>query len=172
MSAREVNWKGKKDMAFELWDPVREAVSLRDAMNSLLQESFVRPGSAHGQSNSFALPVDVAENDNEFVVKASLAGIKPENVQITVQGDALSIRAEAKADEEQKGDRWHLRERRSGLFQRSLSLGTPVDSEKANADFEHGVLTLRLPKSEASKPRQIKIGGRDTARVGQGNGSK
>jgi HSP20 family protein len=159
-------------MAFELWDPFREAVSLRDAMNSLLQESFVRPGSANAQSGSFALPLDVAENDNEFVVKASLPGVKPENVQITIQGDSLSIRADATTEEEQKGDRWHLRERRSGTFQRSLSLGTPVDSEKAHADYEHGVLTLTLPKAEASKPRQIKIGGSAASQVGQAKGSK
>ena len=137
-------------MAFELWEPFREAVSLRDAMNSLLQESYVRPGGGHGQSTAVALPVDVAENDNEFVVKASLPGMKPENVQITIQGDALSIRAEAKTEEEQKGDRWHLRERKS-RFQRSLSLGTPVDSEKAIADFEHGVLTLETAQSRSVK---------------------
>lgn len=159
-------------MAFELWDPFREAVSLRDAMNSLLQESFVRPGSTQGQSSSFALPLDVAENDNDFVVKASLPGIKPDNVQITVQGDSLSIRAEATSEEEKKGDRWHLRERRSGVFQRSLSLGTAVDPGKAHADFEHGVLTLSLPKAESSKPRQIKVGGGPAPQVSQGNGSK
>jgi HSP20 family protein len=159
-------------MAFELWDPFREAVSLRDAMNSLLQESFVRPGAAQGQGSAFALPLDVAENENEFVVKASLPGVKPEQVQITVQGDGLTIRAESKNEEEQKGDRWHLRERRSGVFQRSVSLGTPVDSEKAHADYEHGVLTLLLPKSEASKPRQIKIGGDGARQFTKGNGSK
>lgn len=155
-------------MAFELWDPFREAVSLRDAMNSLLQESFVRPGTSQGASGTITLPLDVTENENEFVVKASLPGVNPDSVQITIQGDALSIRAEAHAREEQKGERWHLRERRSGAFQRSLSLGTPVDSEKAHADFEHGVLTLTLPKAESSKPRQIKIG----SRVAAGNGER
>lgn len=159
-------------MAFELWEPFREAVSLRDAMNSLLQESFVRPGNSQASGAAFALPLDVAENENEFVVKASLPGVAPENVQITIQGDALSIRAEVKTEEERKGDRWHLRERRSGSFQRSLSLGTPVDSEKAHADFEHGVLTLKLPKAESSKPRQIKIGGEGGSRTLQGNGAK
>lgn len=145
-------------MAFELWDPLREAVSLRDAMNSLLQESFVRPGNTHAQTGGFSLPLDVAENENDFVVKASLPGVKPEDVQITIQGDSLTVRGESKTEQDKKGERWHLRERRLGAFQRSLSLGTPVDSEKAHADFEHGVLTLTLPKAEASKPRQIKIG--------------
>ena len=158
-------------MAFELWDPFREAVSLRDAMNSLLQESFVRPGSGQVPGSALALPVDVSENENEFVVKASLPGVKPEDVQITIQGDSLTIRGEMKAEEEQKVERWHLRERRYGAFQRSLSLGTPVESDKAQADYENGVLTLRLPKAEEAKPRQIKIGQGNT-KFGQGIGPK
>ena len=147
-------------MAIERWDPFREAVSLSDAMNALFRESFIRPSSG-GPPGGFApLPLDVSENENEFVVKASLPGVKPEDVQITVHGDTLTIQGESKAEEEKKGERWHLRERRFGSFQRSLSLATPVNSDKAQAQFEHGVLTLTLPKSEEAKPRQIKIGGK------------
>jgi HSP20 family protein len=147
-------------MAIERWDPFREAVSLRDAMNALFQDSFVRPTGGGAGAGGFAtLPLDVSENENEFVVKGALPGVKPDEVQITILGDTVTIRGETKADEEKKGERWHLRERRHGSFQRSLSLGTPVDSDKAQAQFEHGVLTLRLPKSEAAKPRQIKVGG-------------
>jgi HSP20 family protein len=147
-------------MAIERWDPFREAVSLSDAMNALLRESYIRPSSPMAQTGAGLLPLDVAENDNEFVVKASLPGVKPEDVQITVHGDTLIIQGESKAEEEKKGERWHLRERRFGQFQRSLALSTPVDSDKARAQFEHGVLTLVLPKSEQAKPRQIKIGSR------------
>ena len=147
-------------MAIERWDPFREAVSLSDAMNALFRESFIRPSNALNQQAAGLLPLDVSENENEFVVKASLPGVKPEDVQITVHGDTLTIQGEGKAEEEKKGERWHLRERRSGSFQRSLSLATPVNSDKAQAQFEHGVLTLVLPKSEQAKPRQIKIGSR------------
>jgi HSP20 family protein len=147
-------------MAIERWDPFREAVSLSDAMNALLRESYIRPSSPLSQTGAGLLPLDVAENDNEFVVKASLPGVRPEDVQITVHGDTLTIQGETKAEDEKKGDRWHLRERRFGQFQRSVSLSTPVDSDKARAQFEHGVLTLVLPKSEQAKPRQIKIGSR------------
>jgi HSP20 family protein len=146
-------------MAIERWDPFREAVSLRDAMNALFQESVLRPSSGLAGGGATALPLDVSENENEFVVKASLPGIKPEDVQITVHGDTLMIQGETRSEEEKKGERWHLRERRSGSFQRSIALPVPVDSDKAQAQFEHGVLTLTLPKSEAAKPRQIKIGG-------------
>jgi HSP20 family protein len=160
-------------MAIERWDPFREAVSLRDAMNSLFQESFVRPGGGLSSPGGAALlPLDITETEDAFVVKASLPGVTPDDVQITVQGDTLTISGESKAEEEKKGEHWHLRERRVGSFQRSVTLSTPVNSEQAQADYEHGVLTLTLPKSEAAKPRQIKIGGTSQAKVGTGGGSK
>ena len=127
-------------------------------MNSLLQDSFVRPSGDSAKSSVSALALDVGETENDFVVKAALPGVKPDDVQITVHGDTLTIRGESKVQEEKKGEQWHLRERRHGVFQRSLSLSAPVDSDKARAEFENGVLTLTLPKSEAAKPRQIKVG--------------
>ncbi|QEH38778.1 18 kDa heat shock protein [Aquisphaera giovannonii] len=159
-------------MAIERWDPFRDAVSLRDAVNTLFQESFVRPGSVPNTNGTASLPLDICESENEFVIRASLPGVKPDDVQITLHGDTLTIRAEAKAEEEKKGEHWHLRERRFGSFQRSVTLGTPVNTEKADAQYEHGVLTLRLPKAEEAKPRQIRIGGSRQARVGQESGSK
>jgi HSP20 family protein len=159
---RQINFtqeSGENPMAVERWDPFREAVSLRDAMNALFQESFLRPSSVPGHAGSVPLPLDVSENQNEFVVKASMPGIRPEDVQITVLGDALTIQGETKDEQERKGERWHVRERRFGAFHRSITLPTAVDSDKAQAQFEHGVLTLTLPKSETAKPRQIKING-------------
>jgi len=155
-------------MAIERWDPFREAISLRDAMNSLLQESFIRPGNLLAQdgSSTSALPLDISETEDHYVVKASLPGVKPEDVQITVHGDTLTIRGESKAEEEKKGQTWHLRERRFGSFQRAVTLASPINSDQAQAQFDHGVLTLTLPKSEQAKPRQIKIGGAAPAQVG------
>jgi HSP20 family protein len=146
-------------MAVEGWNPFQEAISLREAMNALLQDSFVRPGNTPAQAGHVPLPLDVCETEHEFRVKAALPGVKPDDVQITVHGDTLTIRADSKADEEKKGEHWHLRERRFGTFQRSVALATPVDSDKSQAQFEHGVLTLTLPKAESAKPRQIKING-------------
>ncbi len=144
-------------MAIEKWDPFREAISLRDAMNSLFQDSFVRPATWAGGAGT-SLPIDVRETENEFVVQASLPGVKPEDVQITVQGDVLTIRAETKAQEEKKGENWLLRERRSGSYQRSIGLSAPVNADRSSARFDHGVLTLTLPKAEEAKPKQIKVG--------------
>src|SRR4051794_36381965 len=118
-------------MMIERWDPFREAISLRDAVNTLLQESFVRPGGLSAPNGQATLPLDVTETADEFVVKASLPGVKPEDVQITVLGDTLTIRGESKAEEEKQGEQWHLRERRFGAFQRSVTLSTPVNADQA-----------------------------------------
>jgi len=159
-------------MAIERWDPFREAISLRDAMNTLLQDSFVRPGGMPVQNSYTALPLDVCETENEFVVKAALPGVKPDDVQITVHGDTLTIRGESKVEEDKKGEHWHLRERRFGAFQRSVALATPVNSDKAQAHYEHGVLTLTLPKSETAKPRQIKVNNASQGQVAHDKGAK
>jgi HSP20 family protein len=145
-------------MAIERWEPLRDVVSLRDAMNTLLQESFIRPGQMMlAGGGHAALPLDVSESEDEFVVRASLPGVRPDDVQITVHGDTVMIRGECKAEEEKKGETWHLRERRAGSFQRAVSLAAPIDPDKAQAKFEHGVLTLTIPKAEQAKPKQIKI---------------
>lgn len=145
-------------MSVDRWDPFREVVTLRDAMNSLLQESFVRPGGGIAAGLA-AAPLDVSETEGEFVVKASLPGVRPDDVQITVHGDTVTLRGEAKAEEDKAGQTWHLRERRTGTFTRSIALSTPIDADRAVAHFEHGVLTLTLPKSAAGQPKQIKVGG-------------
>src|SRR5689334_817963 len=107
-------------MAVQLWDPVREMVSLRDVVGSLLQESFVRPGALLADGGPATLPLDVSENENEFIIKASLPGVRPEDVQITVHGDTVTIRGEIRAEEERKDEQRHLRERRYGVFQRTV----------------------------------------------------
>ena len=149
-------------MTLTRWSPAAEMVSLRDAMNSLFQESFVQPNGARseGAAATSTLPLDITEGENDFVVTASLPGIKPEDVQTTVLGDTVTIKAESKANGEQKGQNWLVRERRTGSFQRSVTLGTPINADKASAHFEHGVLTLTLPKSEQARPKQIKLNAR------------
>jgi HSP20 family protein len=134
-------------------------ISLRDAMDSLLQESFIRPGTAlpdGGRPSGF--PLDVRETPDDFVVTASLPGVRPEDIQITVHGDSVTISGEVKGEQEKDEGNWHIRERRYGMFRRSLTLGTPIDPEKAQSRFENGVLTLTLPKAEQAKPKQIKVG--------------
>jgi HSP20 family protein len=132
-------------------------------MNRLFDEAFVMPrGGSFGNIPS----VDVIENENEIVVKAELPGFKPDDVDIRVEGNVLTIRGEFKQENDNgKEGQYHVKERRSGTFTRSFTLPTNVDTSKANAEFENGVLYLTLPKLEEAKPKKISI----TAKNGNGN---
>ena len=140
------------------WEPFRELISLREAMDRLFEESFVRPwGGRLAPLGVEALAVDMYETDDDIVVKASLPGVKPEEVDISVTGNTLTIKGETKAEEEVKEKNYIRRERCYGAFSRALTLPTQVDVNKAEAVFENGVLTLTLPKAEEVKPKTIKV---------------
>jgi HSP20 family protein len=141
------------------FDPVDEMVSLRSAMDRLFEDSFVSPLTWRTISNGGGItpPVDVHETSDEIVVSASLPGLKPEDVDITITGQNLTLRGEFTADDEVAKDQYLYRERRFGAFNRSIQLPVRVQGERADATFINGVLTLRIPKSEEVKPRQIRI---------------
>jgi HSP20 family protein len=140
------------------WDPLRDMVSLREAMDKLFEESFVRPRSWLAPVEGVGtLALDVFEDADEVTVRASIPGVKPEDIDISLTGDTLTIRGETSEEKEEKKGDYHLRERRYGAFQRSLNLPTRISADKAKAEFEHGVLTLTLPKVEEVKPKSIKI---------------
>jgi HSP20 family protein len=134
-------------------------MTLREAMDRLFNDAFTRPFSLmrEGGASWSAPPVDMYQNDHEVVVKAALPGIKADEVQIQVNGDILTIRGETKHEQEQKNQSWHIRERGWGSFERSITLPTSVVADRAKADFENGVLTITLPKSEQAKPKTITI---------------
>jgi HSP20 family protein len=141
------------------WEPFGDLVSLRHAMDRLFEDSFVRPrgwlgGSANGDG---ALPVDMYETDDAIVVSSAVPGVDPEDIDISVAGDVLTIRGETNVEEEVKEDNYICRERRYGSFSRSLRLPLPVIADKADADFENGVLRLTLPKAEEVKPKSIEV---------------
>lgn len=145
-------------MSISRWDPLGDIVSLREAMNNLLEESFVRP--RPGAPGTVAgLAVDVRETTDAFIVTASVPGVPAADVDITVLGDTLRIRGERQEDREESGEngRWLLRERRFGAFERTVSLPSTVKSGEASADFKDGVLTVTLPKAEEAKPRSIPV---------------
>lgn len=141
--------------------PFGELVSLRSAMDRLFEDSFVgRPfGGVFGGSfdSTNHLPVDVTRTVDALVVEAALPGIKPDDVHITVEDNTLSIRGEFR-DERRTGEGENLvSEIRRGSLARTISLPSGLEPDKATATFEHGVLTLRIPKAESVKPRQIRI---------------
>lgn len=137
------------------WEPMREMITLREAMDRLFDDAFTRPISMSAVSGMPA--IDLYQTVDEIVVKAALPGLKPEEVQISVTGDVLTLRGEFKQQEEKKEATWHIREQRYGSFERSIMLPTEVQTDKAKADFENGILTISLPKAEAVKPRTINI---------------
>ena len=143
------------------WEPTREMMSLRDAMDRLFDDAFTRPfssGRNGGSTWSASSPaIDLYQTDDEVVVRAALPGFKPDEVQINVTGDVLTLRGETRQEEEQKDKAWHIREHRWGSFERSVALPVGVVSDKANAEFENGILTITLPKSEEVKPRMISV---------------
>ena len=137
------------------WEPVREMMTLREAMDRLFDDAFTRPLSQSGVS---VIPaVDLYQTEDDVVVKANLPGLKADDVQITVTADLLTLHGEFKQENEQKGSTYHILERRSGTFERSVMLPTDVQGDKAKADFENGVLTITLPKAETVKPKVITV---------------
>jgi HSP20 family protein len=142
------------------FDPLGEMVSLRQAMDRLFEDSFVSPlawRGANGKSGGMTPPMDVHETPDEIVVTASLPGISAEDVDITMTGQTLSLRGEFKADDRVERDQYLYRERRFGSFHRTLQLPVRVEGDQAEASFDNGILTLRIPKAEEVKPRQIQI---------------
>jgi HSP20 family protein len=142
------------------YDPFRDALSLRDAMDRLFQESFVVP-SAVGSGRVGWVAMDVDETPDHYTMKVSLPGWKPEDVNITIQDATVTISGQIQSKESQTADEkrtWHLRERAFASFNRTFTFPMAVSAEKAQAEFENGELILTLPKAESAKPRQITIG--------------
>ncbi|MFO7773026.1 MAG: Hsp20/alpha crystallin family protein [Dehalococcoidia bacterium] len=145
-------------MAMEKWHPLTDLMSLRQAMDRLFEDSFVRPSRALAAIGEAAAPaLDVYQTPNEVVVKAALPGLKPEDVNIDITGDTLTIKGESKAEQEIKREDYLYQERRYGAFSRSVVLPGGLNSDKAEATMEDGVLTLTIPKAEESKPKAISV---------------
>lgn len=140
------------------WEPFRDLISLREAMDRLFEESFIRPRvSWPVPLGAGALAVDMYETDQAVVIKSSVPGVKPEDLDITITGDTLTIKGKTKAEEKVEEANYIRQERRYGAFSRSLTLPTSIVAEKARAEFENGVLSLTLPKAEEVKPKTIKV---------------
>lgn len=138
------------------WDPVREMMTLRNAMDHLFDSAFVGPNLALSASN-LGVAVDVIENTNEYVVKAELPGVKPDDLDITYNNNVLTIKGEFKEEKDVEENRYHVHERRSGAFTRSFSLPSNVRADAIQASFDQGLLILTLPKAEEAKPKRISV---------------
>ena len=143
-------------MTLTRWEPFRELMTLREAMDRLFEEAFTAPFRLSDGWGVLPL-VDMYQTEEAVVVKATMPGVKPEDLHVTVTGDVLTIKGEVKEEEEVKEATYHLRERRFGTFTRTIQLPVPVIADKAQAEFENGILTLTLPKAEEVRPKAITV---------------
>ncbi len=139
------------------WQPAGDLVSLREAMDRLFEDSWVG-----AQPWNFPAPwtepaLDVFETADHLTVKAAIPGVKPEDVEITVTGNVLAISGEAKSESETQDKNYLRRETRMGAFSRMIELPAGLQTDKADAKFENGILTVEFPKAEEVKPKSIKV---------------
>ncbi len=145
-------------MAIIRWDPFRELVSMQDRMNRLFEDAVrTRGGEDEMTAGNWVPPVDIYETKDALVVKAQLPEVNKEDIEIRLENGVLSIRGERKLQEDLKQEQCYRMECQYGAFSRSFSLPRTVDQEKINANYKDGVLTLRIPKREETRPRQIEI---------------
>lgn len=142
-----------------MWkDPSEAFMPLRQAVDRLFEESFIWPGRfALFTGRPFPIDISESKDQKEYVVEASLPGVKPEEIEITSSGDTLTITYATKGEEKVEKPKYVRRERYEGEMTRTFTLPTQIDPEKVQATYEHGVLTLHVPKSEAAKPKQIPV---------------
>jgi HSP20 family protein len=150
-------------MAMSRYDPFREALSLRRAMDELFAQSFVQPGWMRGSQEMFT-PMDVQQTDQGYQVRVAMPGVKPEDIEVTVQQNTLTIKGQYQSstpqeESQERQGNWVVREIRSGSFERSVTFDRPIDADKIQTQYENGILTLTIPVSEASRPRRISIQG-------------
>jgi HSP20 family protein len=141
--------------------PLGDLVSLRQAMDRLFEDSFVRPGrwltAAGAEPAAAFLPLDVRMTGDELLIHAQLPGVKPDEVDVTVENGTLTIAGETNSDTRSDDENFLVREIRRGSVSRTISLPEGLEPDKATADFENGILTLRIPRADQVKPRTIRI---------------
>ena len=145
-------------MVLRRWEPFREVVSLREAMDRLFEDGFIRhPRRGSHLRGEDTLSLDAYHTPESLVIKVAIPGVKPEDLDITVTGNTLTIKGEAKSEEEVKEESYFLREGRYGTFSRSVTLPRGLKTDEIEASYEDGVLTLTIPKEEEAKPKAIKV---------------
>jgi HSP20 family protein len=145
-------------------------MDIRREMDRFLQTTL---SNQEGMQQTWAIPLNVSETEDAYELEASLPGVKPEDVEITLTNNTLTISGETKAEEEKEDRTFHMRERRYGSFVRSLTLPSAINPDAVEAHFENGVLKLRVPKAEEAKPKRIQIqdGGESRMLEGQAQGA-
>lgn len=137
------------------WNPLREMMNLRNEIDRLFDQSLDWP--IQGTTTLNELAIDLSETDEAYVVHASVPGIQPDDLDISITDNVLSIQGDFQEEKDEDKKQWHLRERRYGRFARRLSFPTRVDSKAVDAQYTNGILTLTVPKAEEVKPKRITV---------------
>ena len=139
------------------WDPFREMTTLQDRMNRLFNDQFGAMTRDEALTGSFVPPVDVYEDENTIQVRLEVPGIDEKDIDIRMENNVLTVRGERKFEKDEKEENFHRVERRYGSFTRSFTLPSTVNSDDVQADYDKGVLTIRLAKRAEAKPKKIKV---------------
>jgi len=138
------------------WDPLREMLGMRNAIDRMFSNAL--SGVADWEPTvEWGLALDVAETEDEYVVKASIPGIDPDELDITFTDNTLTIRGETKDEKDVEDAKYYVRERRYGSFARSISIPSTINADKIQAEYDKGIVTLHLPKAEEAKPKRIEV---------------
>ena len=143
-------------MAINRWDTFRDVVALQNRMNSLFQD-FSRNGENELVAAGFVPPVDIYEDEHKLVLTVEIPGLRLEDLDVRLENNTLTVKGERTFKGETKEENFHRVERRYGSFTRSFTLPTTVNTEDIKADYEQGVLKIRLAKRQEAKPKQIKV---------------
>lgn len=139
------------------YDPLRELRALQDEVNRVFSTTFGRSGETELMRGAWSPNVDIFENKDQIVLEVELPGMKPEDVDISIENNVLTIHGERKFEKKDEGDNYHRIERSYGAFTRSFTLPPTVSSDNVDATFENGILRLTLAKREEAKPKKIEI---------------
>jgi HSP20 family protein len=140
------------------WDPFRELNLITDRMNRLFQDTYGTQGRPEeGITANFVPAVDIYEDEHNVTVKMEVPGIDQKDIDVRLENNTLTVRGERKFDKDEKEENFHRIERRYGSFYRSFALPNTLDAEKVQADYDNGVLRIRLAKKAEAKPKQIKV---------------
>ena len=143
-------------MVVTRWEPLKDLMALQERMNKLFDETFSR-GAQDVDVGAWSPPVDIMEQGDEIIIKMEIAEVEQKEIDIKVEGNALTIKGERKLEEGIKREDYLRLERPYGTFSRSFSLPTTVDHKKVKANHKNGILRIVLPKKEETKPKQIKV---------------
>jgi HSP20 family protein len=140
------------------WEPFREFSPMQDRLNRLFRESYnpERPEEAL-TTTSLAPPVDIYEDEHNFTLKIEVPGIDEKDIDVRIEGNTLTVHGERKLEKEEKEENFRRVERHYGSFTRSFTLPGSVDPGEVSADYDKGVLKIKLPKKAEAKPKQIKV---------------